>query len=104
MVFNHVSGAAPKMISRREFLEKTGAAALGIFATSQIFAGHTSGLEMLMSSDEAGYGALKKDRNMILDLPPRFRYKLISQFGDKMDDGYYVPGLGDGMATFSWSG
>ena len=89
------------MISRREFLEKTGAAALGILASTHILAGHTARLKMPRSGNEVGYGPLKKDRRNMLDLPSGFKYKLISKMGDKMDDGYYVPGLADGMATFS---
>jgi len=87
-------------LNRREFLGKTGAAALGFFASNHHLTGNPKKPDLSISSTEGGYGPLKKDRNKILDLPPRFRYKLISKFGDKMDDGYYVPGLGDGMATF----
>jgi secreted PhoX family phosphatase len=47
-----------------------------------------------------GFGPLRKDRKGILDLPDGFRYKIISRAGDKMDDGFYVPHLPDGMAAF----
>ncbi|MGB3862829.1 MAG: alkaline phosphatase PhoX [Candidatus Aminicenantaceae bacterium] len=47
-----------------------------------------------------GYGPLKKDRRGVIDLPEGFEYKIISRMGDKMDDGFYVPGLPDGMGTF----
>ena len=36
----------------------------------------------------------------MLDLPKGFTYKIISKKGDKMSDGFYVPGRADGMATF----
>jgi len=36
-----------------------------------------------------------------MDLPKNFSYKVISRMGDRMDDGFYVPGAADGMATFS---
>lgn len=49
---------------------------------------------------EAGYGYLIGDRRGILDLPRDFTYTIISRVGEKMSDGYYVPGLFDGMGTF----
>ena len=89
-------------ISRRKFLKKTGSATLGVFAATQthIFGGPTSALGIPLSGIEAGYGPLIKDRRNMLDLPAGFKYKLIGKLGDKMDDGYYLPGLADGMATF----
>jgi len=47
-----------------------------------------------------GYGPLEDDAEGILKLPRGFSYKIISRRGDKMTDGFYVPGLADGMATF----
>ncbi len=47
-----------------------------------------------------GYGPLEDDTEGILNLPQGFSYKIISRRGDKMTDGFYVPGLADGMATF----
>jgi uncharacterized protein len=46
-----------------------------------------------------GYGPLLKDRGRILDLPEGFSYQIIARAGDKMTDGFYVPGLADGMAA-----
>jgi secreted PhoX family phosphatase len=46
------------------------------------------------------FGSLVEDPAGILDLPERFSYKIISRFGDTMDDGFYVPHRPDGMATF----
>ena len=37
----------------------------------------------------------------VLDLPPGFRYRVISRTGDPMDDGFVVPGNHDGMAAFA---
>jgi len=39
-----------------------------------------------------------------MDLPEGFSYKIISKAGETMTDGFYVPGLGDGMATFNAGG
>ena len=49
----------------------------------------------------AKYGPLLDDPAGVLDLPAGFTYKVISQTGDRMADGFYVPGAGDGMAAFS---
>lgn len=49
--------------------------------------------------DEEGFGPLVKDKNGILDLPQGFKYKIIAQIGDKMSDGFYAPGLADGMTA-----
>ena len=81
------------MITRRRFLESTGAVALGFF-----------GLRELLTRDAlaktVGYGPLVPDEKKILDLPRGFSYRIISRRGDAMSDGYRVPGQPDGMATF----
>ncbi len=52
----------------------------------------------------AGYGPLKVDPNGMLDLPEGFSYRVISQGGDTMDDGLFVPGQFDGMGCFPLEG
>ena len=39
-------------------------------------------------------------KSSVFDLPEGFSYKIISVAGDKMDDGFFIPGKMDGMATF----
>ena len=51
-----------------------------------------------------GYGPLKTDPNGLLDLPDGFTYQVISQGGDTMDDGLFVPGQFDGMGCFPLEG
>jgi hypothetical protein len=51
-----------------------------------------------------GYGPLVRDPNGLLDLPAGFTYQIISQSGDTMDDGLFVPGQPDGMACFPLEG
>lgn len=51
-----------------------------------------------------GYGPLKRDPNRLLDLPEGFTYQVISQGGDTMDDGLFVPGQFDGMGCFALGG
>lgn len=48
-----------------------------------------------------GYGELVRDPEGVFDLPTGFSYKVISKWGDKMDDGLLVPGMHDGMAAFA---
>ena len=51
-----------------------------------------------------GYGPLLPDPNRLLDLPEGFTYQVISQSGDTMDDGLFVPGQPDGMGCFDLGG
>lgn len=47
------------------------------------------------------FGELKADKQKLLELPFGFRYRIVSEAGDKMDDGLRVPGAHDGMAAFA---
>jgi secreted PhoX family phosphatase len=49
---------------------------------------------------DIGYGPLVDDPAGLLDLPKGFSYKIVSKAGAPMDDGLYVPGKADGMASF----
>jgi secreted PhoX family phosphatase len=51
-----------------------------------------------------GYGPLVADPNNLFDLPRGFSYRVISSFGDTMDDGFRVPDLADGMGAFPLGG
>lgn len=44
---------------------------------------------------------LKPDPKKLFDLPEGFTYQAFSRQGERMDDGLYVPGKHDGMATFA---
>ncbi len=52
----------------------------------------------------AVYGELIEDPAGIMDLPRGFSYRILDRTGEVMDDGYAVPGLPDGMATFAGPG
>lgn len=87
-------------ISRRHFLKQAGAMALG-FSGLQLIGScgfSTSRIPKRLISD--AFGPLIEDPKGIFDLPKGFSYNIISQFGDVMDDGFYVPHRPDGMATF----
>jgi secreted PhoX family phosphatase len=49
-----------------------------------------------------GYGPLVRDPNNLIDLPKGFSYRVISRFGNVMDDGFVVPNAGDGMGAFAY--
>ncbi|MFY8208282.1 MAG: alkaline phosphatase PhoX [Caulobacter sp.] len=85
--------------SRRSFL--------GAAATSLAFSGFS-----VRAQDEAveaesylneveGYGELIADPKGLLDLPQGFRYRVIAQAGETMNDGLLVPGKFDGMGCFA---
>lgn len=52
------------------------------------------------SAGAPGYGALEPDPGGLLDLPRGFSYRVISQLGERMDDGLRVPDRADGMGAF----
>lgn len=82
-------------INRRNFL--------GAAATTAGFFGlrhYLVGSEDTGPTDASPYGPLVSDPNGLVDLPKGFRADVISRVGDKMDDGLFVPGQPDGMATF----
>lgn len=85
------------MNSRRNFLKVSTIASLGMvglykFAQNPLLAA--------TSSRPVGYGSLLPDRKGLLNLPEGFSYKIISEKGSKMSDGFFTPGNPDGMATF----
>jgi secreted PhoX family phosphatase len=45
--------------------------------------------------------ALIADPRRILDLPPGFSYRIVSRSGERMSDGYRVPGNPDAMGVFA---
>lgn len=48
-----------------------------------------------------GYGPLLPDPAGLIDLPSGFGYRIISHFGQRMDDGFVVPSHADGMGAFA---
>jgi secreted PhoX family phosphatase len=84
------------LASRRNFIKTSGIATMGFIGLSQFvnpaFAGRTAVAE--------GYGDLLADPKKMLNLPKGFSYQIISKRGDRMDDGFLVPGRADGMGAF----
>lgn len=50
------------------------------------------------------FGSFHTDPNGLFDLPNGFTYKIISTYGDKVNDGFLVPHRSDRMATFPGPG
>lgn len=69
-------------------------------AAASPFASRLAAADVIAPSAVEGFGALVADPEGILDLPPGFRYRVISRVGDPMDDGFAVPGLADDMHAF----
>ena len=82
------------LISRRSFA--LGSAA---FAGLALASCESAGLRSA-GMPAAGYGPLVPDPAGVLDLPRGFAYRIISRFGDPMDDGHFVPSHADGMGAF----
>ena len=85
--------------TRRKFLALAGLGATGVaLGTSldAVFASTASGQSL-----GRGTVGLTPDAAGILDLPPEFRYRIMSRTGDTMSDGNLVPADHDGMAAFS---
>ncbi len=82
------------MLSRRHFalgLTSSAFAGLALSACATTPAGHRT---------VAGYGPLVRDPAGLLDLPRGFSYRIVSRFGERMDDGHFVPDRADGMGAF----
>lgn len=81
------------LINRRDMLAVTSGAFLALALDGSARAATTV--------DSAPYGPLLPDPLGFLDLPRGFSYRVISRFGDQMDDGGTVPDAADGMGCFS---
>jgi secreted PhoX family phosphatase len=82
-----------RRLSRRAFMERGALFALG-------FAGFRALVENRAHAARAD-SDLEDDFYGIIDLPPGFGYVVISEKGEKMDDGLLVPGKHDGMGAFA---
>ncbi|MEH6394226.1 alkaline phosphatase PhoX [Pseudoalteromonas sp.] len=85
------------MVSRRQFLFSAGT--LAFVGLSRSAFGKVPVTDL--GSNLPAYGPLIADINTLLDLPEGFSYKVISQLGDKMSDGFTVPDKADGMGCIA---
>src|SRR5690606_20526848 len=86
----------PMSSSRRQFIKSSGIATLGFMGLYQF----VNPSAQAAQNTAPGYGPLLKDPKGVLNLPKGFSYKIISQMGDKMNDGLLLPGSADGMGAF----
>ena len=92
-------------ISRRDFMRTCSAVSMGFWGLSQLACSSTHSRRIAaMRTPAPGYGPLQPDPDGLLDLPAGFTYKIISEYGEIMDDGFILPGAPDGMATFEGPG
>ncbi len=89
-------------LPRRDLL--TGSAAALAFSGLARNVQAQAATEETYVNEVPGYGPLVRDPNRLLDLPEGFTYQVISQSGDTMDDGLFVPGQPDGMGCFDIGG
>ncbi len=86
------------MKSRRTFIKQAGFVSLGFMGLHKFTNAFPAGMHKM------GYGPLLPDPDNALILPKGFTYKIISRKGNKMSDGFFQPGLSDGMAAFESGG
>lgn len=92
-------------LSRRSFLAAAAAsAAFGGYASLARAQEQDEALAETYLNEVHGYGPLVEDPYRLLDLPEGFSYRVVSQAGEIMNDGFYVPYKADGMACFPGGG
>ncbi|WP_285010874.1 alkaline phosphatase PhoX [Pedobacter faecalis] len=87
------------MSSRRSFLKNTALVSLGFTGLNNYAA--KAAMYLLDADPGAGFGPLFHREGDILSLPKGFTAKVISRKGDLMNDGLLMPGMYDGMGSFS---
>jgi uncharacterized protein len=80
--------------SRRHFLRTSAAVGAAFLGLKQLTGCATPSFSSEPTAD------LVRDPDNILHLPRGFTYRTLSRTGEKMDDGFLVPGAHDGMAAF----
>lgn len=81
--------------SRRHFIRQAGLVSLGFTSLCRCAA-----LSTRHSKPSLTQRPLLDDPGSYLDLPEGFSYRIISRSGNKMHDGFLVPGRPDGMGAF----
>lgn len=84
--------------SRRRFLQQSASVTAG-FLGLQRYLGAAPSPGSAPRIDP--HGPLIEDPHRIIDLPEGFSFRVLSRTGDRMSDGYRVPGQPDGMAAFA---
>jgi hypothetical protein len=89
-------------MKRRSFIQKSAVAGVGYMGLQSFLQSCSISKPNYpyQSNLHPGYGSLRRDPKGIINLPKGFRYKVISRSGNRMNDGFLVPGMLDGMGTF----
>lgn len=87
---------SPFSLTRRQFGFGLGSLAFAGLAARGIAQAPVAGM-----NEVRGYGPLMRDANNLIDLPKGFGYRVISRYGNIMDDGHVVPNAADGMGAFA---
>lgn len=80
-------------ISRKQFLKQSLSVSIGF-----------CGLSLFLLKQEVLFDQLQNAGNPWLELQKGFKARVISKWGEKMNDGLLVPGKADGMGTFKVKG
>ncbi|PHN01615.1 alkaline phosphatase PhoX [Flavilitoribacter nigricans] len=86
-----------RALKRRDFIQQSALISLGFLALARCTGSVDKGTKTPPDFDLS----LKTDPQQYMDLPDGFEYRIISRVGEKMDDGFLVPGRADGMGAFS---
>ena len=82
--------------TRRHFLKTASLYSLGFLGLRELAGRPAYATETFAG----GFGPLVDDPAGIIRLPAGFRYTVFSKTGERMTDGFFVPGRHDGMAAF----
>lgn len=92
-------------VARRDFLLRTGGAGLALGLAGNTGALFSSNPTAGAAGPRTGYGPLRRDPDGLLDLPPGFRYTVLSREGEPMrSGGGLVASRCDGMGAFAEPG
>lgn len=86
--------------SRRNFIKQASLVSLGFIGLNNYAANAAMGL-LNISDAGVGFGPLSHRDGDTLSLPKGFTSRIISRKGELMKDGLWVPGMFDGMGSFS---
>ena len=90
--------------SRRSFLATAAASAAFAGYARLAHAQEADAAPETYRNEAHGYGPLVADPYGLLDLPQGFSYRVVSQAGETMSDGFYAPFKADGMGCFAAGG
>lgn len=96
--------AERSVLSRRRFLRDAVATTIAFSGLRLLSGCGSTGSAADPLAGFSGFGPLVPDPARVMDLPEGFSYRLLSQFGDVMDDGFVQPMFSDGMYAFAGPG